>query len=221
MIDATTLELPLGEHTVPLALLSPASENANKGSIARVVESLSEFGQHRRLVVRQANREIIVGNHTYMAAKTLGWESIDVLVVDDDETKAIRRAIADNATRDRAEWDKELLAEQLERVGPVPGYDENEVAGLLASLEKTLSKKEQPVFPITPRFNESYDYVVVIATNDMDAAFLRTHFEMQKEANYKNSGVGTSHVLTVERYREVMGLDAPNDGTDDESGGSE
>jgi ParB-like chromosome segregation protein Spo0J len=99
MIDATTLELPLGEHTVPLALLSPASENANKGSIARVVESLSEFGQHRRLVVRQANREIIVGNHTYMAAKTLGWESIDVLVVDDDETKAIRRAIADNATR--------------------------------------------------------------------------------------------------------------------------
>jgi hypothetical protein len=198
MIDATTLELPLGEHTVPLALLSPASENANKGSIARVVESLSEFGQHRRLVVRQANREIIVGNHTYMAAKTLGWES-----------------------RDRAEWDKELLAEQLERVGPVPGYDENEVAGLLASLEKTLSKKEQPVFPITPRFNESYDYVVVIATNDMDAAFLRTHFEMQKEANYKNSGVGTSHVLTVERYREVMGLDAPNDGTDDESGGSE
>jgi hypothetical protein len=70
-----------------------------------------------------------------------------------------------------------------------------------ASLEKTLSKKERsPIFPITPRFNESYDYVVVIATNDMDAAFLRTHgSRCSKEANYKNSGVGTSHVLTVER----------------------
>jgi hypothetical protein len=194
---------------MPLAWLIPARRNANRGRIGDIVEALKEFGQHKALVVQRSTREIIVGNHTYQAMRTLGWNHAWVVVVDDDDEKALRRALTDNATGRNAEWDKEELADQLQKVGSVPGITDDQVAELLGKLEAKAAPPDQPVFPITPRFNESYDYVVVVAENEMDAAWLRTRFMLRKEANYKNSGVGTSHVVTVERAREVIDGEAP------------
>jgi hypothetical protein len=209
--DPTTIELPLGQCRLPLVWLIPAERNARRGSVGRVVDSLREFGQHRPMVVQRTTRQVIVGNHLYHGLRTLGDTWGDCLVVDDDDKKALRRAIADNAVGDHAQWDKQELAEQLKEVGPVPGFDEGEMASLLKSLEDKAKPDQEPVFPITPRFNEAYDYVVIMAENDMDAAWLRTRLGMRKEGNYKNSGVGTSHVLTVERAKEVIDGDVSNE----------
>ena len=73
-------------------------ENARKGNVTSIVESLQEFGQHRPLVLQRSTNKIIVGNHTYKAAKMLGWYEIDVVFVDDDDFKSIRRSLADNCT---------------------------------------------------------------------------------------------------------------------------
>lgn len=197
-----------GYVTVPLALLKTADRNPRRGAVADVVESLREFGQHRPVVVQRRSGQVIVGNHLYRAAETLGWADIDAFIVDDDDDKALRRLIADNAVGDKAGWDDAELAELLKETGAVPGMDERAVARLLATLEDEQLDMSEPTFPIVARPNEEYDYVMVVALNATDAAYLNTKFELRTEDSYKDSKkpvLGRSHVLSVKRLRELLG----------------
>lgn len=197
-----------GWVTVPLEQIHPAARNANKGSVARILQSLQEFGQHRPLVVQKATGAIVVGNHMYAAMQTLGWVEAQVLYVDDDDRKALRRAIADNATRDHAQWDRDELASQLKEVGEVPGFSQFEIDRLMGDLERKASgakDDDETVFPITPRLNEKYDYVIVFADNETDAAWLATRFQVRREASYQQPNrIGTSKIVGIERFRELF-----------------
>lgn len=185
--------------------LIPGERNPRKGQTALIVESLLEFGQHRPIVVQRSTNRVIAWNHLLRAAKTLGWEKVGVLFVDDDDEMALRRAIADNAVGDKSQWDKDLLAELLQETGPVPGFDDREIQKLIDSVEDSAEEEDEPVFPITAHMGEAYDYVVIVADNETDAAYLATKFDLQKEKSYKSKNVGVSHVLTVDRMREVLG----------------
>ena len=196
-------DLAAGKHSLPLALLRPAARNPRRGNVAVVVASLREFGQHRELVVQKSTGQVIVGNHQFKAMQSLGWTEGDCLVVDDDDDKALRRAIADNATGDLAEWEKVELAEVLKDTGPVPGFDEADVDRLLEQLGPK-AKVEEPVFPITPRFMEHYSYVVIVSRNETDDAWLQTRFELRREGSYKDQQPITSRVITVDRARELL-----------------
>jgi hypothetical protein len=63
--------------------------------------------------VQRSTNYIVKGNHTWKAAKKLGWENIDVLVLDMDDATARAYLIADNATADRATYDESALLEVL------------------------------------------------------------------------------------------------------------
>ncbi len=178
--------------------------NARKGNVAVIVDSLREFGQHRPIVVQKETGRIIAGNHTFFAAQTLGWEEIDVIYVDDDDVTATRRAIADNATGDHARWDERILKDLLESVGEdVPGVDQA-LLDRLAKLDE-VPVEETPIYPIVPKPGEGYSYVVIIADTVVDVAWLETAFDLQKEQSYKSTLVGKSKVLTVERFRSLLG----------------
>lgn len=187
---------------VPTELLRPASRNPRRGAVAEVVESLREFGQHRPVVVQRSTGEVIVGNHMLKAAKTLGWETISALIVDDDDDKAMRRALADNFTGDKAKWDEEELAEVLQEVGVVPGVTESEIDKLLAKLQP--EEPKEPIYPLVPRLNEKYDYVIVFAQNETDWTWLQTKFQLRREKSYKSDAVAVSHVITVSRCQELL-----------------
>ena len=61
--------------------------------------------------------EIIAGHTRVMAAKKLGIDDIPCIIADDlteAQIKAFR--IADNKTAEFSEWDKELLAVELEEL---------------------------------------------------------------------------------------------------------
>lgn len=192
---------------VGMHLIRPAERNPRRGQVAAVVESLLEFGQHRPVVVQRQTGQVVVGNHLYQAAQSLGWKEIDAYFVDDDDNLALRRAIADNAVGDKAGWDKAELAEVLKETGPLPGFNEEDVQKIIDQIDKKDNRnpEEGVVFPIVPRFMEKYDYVVVVATNETDSAWLQTRFEARKEASYQDTGVGRSHVITVERARDILG----------------
>jgi hypothetical protein len=149
--------------SVPVSLLRPAKKNPRRGAVAEVIESLREFGQHRPVVVQHSTGQVIVGNHMLKAAKQLGWEHIDALIVDDSDEVAMRRAIADNAVGD------------------------------------------EPTYPLVPRMNEKYDYVVVFCENETDWNWLQTRLELRREKSYKSEAVATSHVITVGRLQEILG----------------
>jgi hypothetical protein len=188
---------------VPLHLLKHVAENARKGATAEVIESVREFGQHRPMVVQISTGEVIVGNHLFKALKSLGAHEGWVYLVDDDDSKALRRAIADNATGDKATWDEEVLAKQLEEVGALPGFEQKDVDKLLRSLQPEEDQAE-PAYPLVPRLNERYDYVVIFSENETDWAWLETRFQLRREKSYKSEAVATSHVITVSRLQQLL-----------------
>jgi len=198
-------ELPLGQQRLRVEWLETAQRNPRRGSVRDVVESLREFGQHRPVVVQQSTRQVIVGNHLLMAARTLGWEEIDAFVVDDDDDKALRRAIADNAVGDKAGWDDEELALVLKDIGPVPGFDEAEIEKALKVLGTEEVEVAEPTYPLVPRLNEHYDYVMIFCETETDWVWLQTRLQLRREKSYKSSAVATSHVLTVSRFQELIG----------------
>lgn len=204
-MKARKAQIPAGMtvERVMLDVLVTDPANARKGNIAALVESLREFGQHRPIVVQRSSNRIIAGNHTYMAAQTLGWDSIDVTYVDDDDVKAVRRAIADNATSDQAKWDDESLKALLDSVG-------SDIAGIDEALLNRLAKMDEepaetPVYPIVPKAGEKYSYVVILADTIVDVAWLETAFGFEKSQSYKSSQIGLSKVMTVEKFRSLLG----------------
>ena len=66
--------------------------------------------------VRTGDRAIIAGNHTWYAAKRLGWTHIAAVTVDDDTETSHAFALADNRTGEIGTYDDALLLELLEEI---------------------------------------------------------------------------------------------------------
>jgi ParB-like chromosome segregation protein Spo0J len=115
-------------QTYPVIDLIPDPDNArshSKRNINLLAESLAQFGQRKPVVITSDNI-VLAGNGTLQAAKLLGWEEIQVIIVPDQWTEEQRRAfaIADNRSAELAKWNQPLLAAQLEALtdlGFTPG----------------------------------------------------------------------------------------------------
>lgn len=79
-----------------------------------IAGSLQEFGQRKPIVVH--GKVVIAGNGTLQAAKSLGWDSIDIVRLPEgwDAAKIKAFAIADNRSSELAAWDEEALLEVLQ-----------------------------------------------------------------------------------------------------------
>lgn len=112
-------------ESVKITSLVLDPENARKHSkknIDAIAGSLKTFGQRRPLVVWDSI--VIAGNGTLEAAKSIGWDTVEITRVPADWTHEQARAyaLADNRTAELAEWDAEILANQLIELDAV-GYE--------------------------------------------------------------------------------------------------
>jgi DNA modification methylase len=122
---------------VDIDSLIPYARNPRVGDVSALADSLRINGQYRPLVVRHDTREILAGNHTWKAAKALGWATVAVSwlwEITDEE--AARIVLADNRYSDMATYDLDALAALLESLGNFEGtgYTAEVVEDLLASL---------------------------------------------------------------------------------------
>lgn len=126
---------------VPLSNLKPYDKNPrdNSKAVARVAKSLTEFGWKQPLVVDK-DMVIIVGHTRYQAAKSLGMDSVPVVVADDLPPEKVRAyRLADNKTSDFSIWDNKLLLEELSDLSEFDvftGFDESE------QFDRVLDEKE-------------------------------------------------------------------------------
>ncbi len=100
---------------VPTDRLRLHPDNPRRGDVAAIQESLRLHGQFKPIVVNRATREVLVGNHTLIAARELGFSEIAVVFVEVDDEQAKRILVVDNRTSDLAGYDPEALAELLHR----------------------------------------------------------------------------------------------------------
>ena len=128
-------------QTIAVDKLTLYHRNARRGNIDAIAESLSENGQYKPIVVNLGTRtgrsmEVLAGNHTLQAAKSLGWSQIDVVTVDVDEAEAARIVLADNRTSDLGGYDTEALSDMLHELDDLAGtgYDADDLEQLDAAL---------------------------------------------------------------------------------------
>jgi hypothetical protein len=190
-------------ESIALDTLVLDPDNANKGKVAEIVQSLQKFGQHRPAVVQRSSMKVLIGNHMVMAARKLGWDTIDVTFVEDDDTTAVERALSDNQIGRNAVWDDDRLLAGLKKCSDIPpGFAPTAIVALENKLSKEVS--DEPSFPIVPRFGEKHDYVLIISDNETDWAFLTTVLQLRRERGFQaNKMVGTGRVLTVARFTDM------------------
>lgn len=112
----------------------PYEKNPRKNdeAVQYVAESIKQFGFKVPIIIDKNN--IIVAGHTRLkAAKQLGLEEVPCIIADDlteEQIKAFR--LADNKVSEKAEWDFELLDEELKDILDInmedlgfPSIDEN------------------------------------------------------------------------------------------------
>jgi ParB-like chromosome segregation protein Spo0J len=128
--------------------LTPHPRNVRQGDIGAIATSLETFGQYRPIIYQKATRHIIAGNHTWKAAKQLGWKQIDAQPYDCDDDTALRILIADNRATDLATYDDNALLELLKELAAT----EKELNGTLFDGDdlQRLVDDEQPPLPPEP-----------------------------------------------------------------------
>lgn len=103
-------------ETVEVDSLITHPHNARRGDVNVIAESLNENQQYSPLVVQASTRYVLSGNHTLLAARQLGWETIDVVLVDVDDERAVKIMLSANRTSDIATYDDDALLVLLERL---------------------------------------------------------------------------------------------------------
>ena len=123
-------------ESVPIKSVKTYDQNPRIGNIDLIAESLDTSGQFKPIVVNERTGMILAGNHTYLAARKLGWKDIYASYVDVDDETAKRIVLADNKTADAGEYDDTVLAELLASLPSIAGtgYTDIEVDELLKDI---------------------------------------------------------------------------------------
>jgi hypothetical protein len=102
--------------TINIDEVSAHPRNVRQGDIGAISESLKAHGQYRPITYQKSTGHILAGNHTWKAAKALGWKEIIASSIDCDGEQALRILLADNRSSDLATYDDQELMELLKEI---------------------------------------------------------------------------------------------------------
>ena len=118
---STTVEIPEAPpetnqeyEIVSVNDISPHPQNARKGNINAIRESIKSNGFYGVCVVQRSSSHILIGNHRYLAAVEEGLTEVPVIWVDKSDNEARAMLLVDNRTSDLGTYDQELLMQLLE-----------------------------------------------------------------------------------------------------------
>jgi len=148
-----------------LSEIIPYEKNPRKNdqAVDYVANSIKEFGFKVPIVIDNDN--VIVCGHTrYKASRKLHLETVPCVIADDltdEQIKAYR--LADNKVSEKAEWDFNLLNEELDSILEIDmddlgfeGFDNSYLDDLLEDTFVDI-KTEPNEFTISFTFNKEYE----------------------------------------------------------------
>lgn len=111
---------------VAVADLQLFEGNPRRGDVDKIAASLQKHGQYRPLVINAGTltgrpMEVLAGNHTLRAARKLGWDAIDIAVLDVDDQQARSIVAADNRLADLGDYDARDLHDLLASIEDLGG----------------------------------------------------------------------------------------------------
>lgn len=152
----------------------------NDNAVEQVANSISQFGFKVPIVIDKDN--VIVCGHTrYKASKKLGLDVVPCVVADDltdEQIKAYR--LADNKVSELAEWDIDLLGEELDGIFDI---DMSDFGFDMTEEQETQTERED----LSDKVGETYE-VIIECANEIEQAQV---YEKIREEGY------TCRVLTL------------------------
>lgn len=118
-------------RAVPIDLPVPYGRNPRKGDVEKIAKSLVENGQYKPITLRTGTNEVLAGNHTLKAARSLGWDQVAVEYVEcRDDHHAAQIVLVDNAASDWAAYDLSVRRDLIMSL-PDPSYGSGYSGALL------------------------------------------------------------------------------------------
>ena len=145
--------------------IKPYEKNPRKNdnAVDAVASSISQFGFKNPIVI-DGNNVIICGHTRYKAAQKLGLDVVPCVVASDltdEQIKAYR--LADNKVSELAEWDIDLLGEELDGIFDIDMSDFG-----FSFAEEAGATGDEPINTDT-NFNYKEQYgVIVICNNEQE-----------------------------------------------------
>lgn len=140
---------------VPVDAITPHPENARKGNVAAIGDSLAENHQFAPIIVQRSTGYVLAGNHTLLAARALGWPEVDAAFVDVDDDRARKIMLAANKTSDSSTYEEQALLDLLEALNgdyEGTGYTPDDLDDLLSVLNRM---PEAPYKPTEAAYAET------------------------------------------------------------------
>jgi hypothetical protein len=197
------------EHTaiLPLGELRPNPLNPQRHPARQIevyADVLKRNGWRKPITVSRRSGFIVRGHGACLAAIRLGLTEVPVEYQDyTSEGEENADLLADNRVADYATTDRGVLRTVLEEltqggVAFATGYSAEDLQELIEHVAPA------PEYPIVARLNESYDYVVILATNETDRLFLFNLAGVRTERSYKNQTVGEGRVIPLDRFLQSL-----------------
>ena len=108
--------MDLSTEKINIDKVKPHPRNVREGDIGAISESLKANGQYKPIIYQPSTGHILAGNHTWKAAKALGWKQIIATAFDCDDEQALRILIADNRASDLATYNEQELFDVLKEL---------------------------------------------------------------------------------------------------------
>jgi hypothetical protein len=137
-------KIKIETETINIDLLQPHPRNVRQGDIGAISQSLQLHGQYRPITYQKSTGRILAGNHTWKAAKSLGWKEIVATSIVCDDEQALRILLADNRSSDLATYDDKELMQLLQDIAATGTelegtlYDGDDLDDLVFKLEGSL-----------------------------------------------------------------------------------
>jgi len=179
--------------------------NARRGNISVLVDSLKVNGQYRPIVVQKSTSYVLAGNHLLRAARILGWDTLDAVVVDVDEQAGLKIVLADNRSADLGDYNEQLLSGLLEMLENFDGtgYTEADILDLENAINpEPLEERAEVEFSLGMR--ESNNYLVLVFDNELDWQAAITTFDLKTVKAWDSrkgfSRMGVGRVIAGAEY---------------------
>ena len=139
----------LETEIISIDLVHPHPRNVRQGDIGAISESLQAHGQYKPITYQKSTGRILAGNHTWKAAKALGWQTIIASAKICDDEEALRILLVDNRSSDLATYDSDGLIDLLKELGETEGsligtgFDGDALDELISDVEKDQQLKDE------------------------------------------------------------------------------
>lgn len=197
-------------HWVDPYLLNEAEYNPRKITPKKKKElrdSMEKFGLRDPLKVNtfEGRENVLISGHQRLKiAKELGYKLVPVTYeyLDIEAEKEMNLRWNKNG----GDFDLELVNLVADREILLNiGFLDKELKAVLSDFEQKFEDIDvtEPVYPITPKFNEKYDFVMIFTSTEMDFTWLKNVLGIEKEIDYKSNNTGTGRVISVEKFQKL------------------